>query len=384
MLGSFNAEIDQFWRLVNALIEGVAGGPVDPRLERFLDYFAVASVLVVALVVVVVFDEIVKYAREEFLDAGNKKIGANECESAIIVYLGRQGNSKTNTPNSRPVCIRTHLEFHNNRRAERIVREERFRRSPSRLDLQPVSHRPLVIGRLVVRGELVLTEIRQLCSRNQQEKRKLAVQRGTEKESVMNKILIASILAGSVAAAPALAQTAPTPATPSATTSPATETPSGAPSTNTTTAPGSSEALSNPAVSPVEQDRLDPSAPSDLRLQIDNGASAATVLSPDTPTTQSVSPGVSLDTIEGTPSSSGASAGISGSSSSTGVTINPTTPPIGSPSANISRAGSSFNEIGAGIAGTSATTNIPIGAMPSTAMSGTRSVRSSSRSGGHR
>ena len=209
----------------------------------------------------------------------------------------------------------------------------------------------------------------------------------------MNKILIASILAGSVAAAPALAQTAPTPATPSATTSPATETPSGAPSTNTTTAPGSSEALSNPAVSPVEQDRLDPSAPSDLRLQIDNGASAATVLSPDTPTTQSVSPGVSLDTIEGTPSSSGASAGTSGSSSSTGVTINPTTPPIGSPSANISRAGSSFNEIGAGIAGTSATTNIPIGAMPSTApigvmpstaMSGTRSVRSSSRSGGHR
>ena len=65
MLGSFNAEIDKFWRLVNALIEGVAGGPVEPRLERFLDYFAVASVLVVALVVVVVFDEIVKYAREE-------------------------------------------------------------------------------------------------------------------------------------------------------------------------------------------------------------------------------------------------------------------------------------------------------------------------------
>ena len=66
MLGSFNAEIVQFWHLVNALIEWLAGGPVEPRLERLLDYFAVASVLVVALVVVIVFDEIVKYAREEF------------------------------------------------------------------------------------------------------------------------------------------------------------------------------------------------------------------------------------------------------------------------------------------------------------------------------
>ena len=65
MFGSFNAEIDQFWRLLNALIEWVAGGPVEPRMERLLDYFAVAAVFVVALVVVIVFDEIVKYAREE-------------------------------------------------------------------------------------------------------------------------------------------------------------------------------------------------------------------------------------------------------------------------------------------------------------------------------
>lgn len=65
MLGIFNAETNQFWRMVNALIGWAAGGPVEPRLERFLDYFAVAFILVVALVGIVVFDEIVKYAREE-------------------------------------------------------------------------------------------------------------------------------------------------------------------------------------------------------------------------------------------------------------------------------------------------------------------------------
>ena len=187
----------------------------------------------------------------------------------------------------------------------------------------------------------------------------------------MNKILVVSIFA--VLAAPALAQTT-TPTTPNATTGPPTEAPSGAPSTSTTTAPGSSEAPSTTAISPVEQDRLDPSAPSELRLQIDNGASAATVASPNAPATPSVSPGVSLDTIlEGSPSNSGASTGTSGSSSSTAVTINPTTPPINSPSAGI----------GFGISGTSAMTNMPIG-RPSTVMSGAHSVGRSSLGSGHR
>lgn len=114
----------------------------------------------------------------------------------------------------------------------------------------------------------------------------------------MNKILIASVFAGLAAAAPALAQTTTTPATPNATTSPATGTPSGIPSTSTTTAPGSSEAPGTTAISPVEQDRLDPSAPSELRLQIDNGASAATVASPNTPATPSVSPEARLRIVE--------------------------------------------------------------------------------------
>ena len=114
---------------------------------------------------------------------------------------------------------------------------------------------------------------------------KFAVQGATKKESGMHKILIASVFGGLAAAAPALAQTTTTPATPNVTTSPAMGTPSGIPSTSTTTAPGSSEAPSTTAISPVEQDRLDPSAPSELRLQIDNGASAATVSSPGTTAT---------------------------------------------------------------------------------------------------
>ncbi len=66
----------------------------------------------------------------------------------------------------------------------------------------------------------------------------------------MNKILIVYIFAG--LAAPALAQTT-TPTTPNATTGLPIEAPSGVPSTSTTTAPGSSEAPSNTATSPIER-----------------------------------------------------------------------------------------------------------------------------------
>jgi hypothetical protein len=67
-------------------------------------------------------------------------------------------------------------------------------------------------------------------------------------------------------------------------------------------------ALAFATTAPLERYRIDPSAPSDLRLQIDDGAAA-----------------------------SYAPINIAG------ATINPVTPPINSPSANISRAGESYN-----------------------------------------
>ena len=130
--------------------EWVAGGPVEPRLERLLDYFAVAAVLVVALVVVIVFDEIVKYAREEFSTQATRRLAPT---SARAQSTNISANKEIRRRTRRTVdlfCIRTHLELRNNRRAERIARKECICCSRSRLDLQPASHRPLVIGRLVV------------------------------------------------------------------------------------------------------------------------------------------------------------------------------------------------------------------------------------------
>lgn len=78
----------------------------------------------------------------------------------------------------------------------------------------------------------------------------------------------------------------------------------------TTEAPGS-------AAGPVEQNRLDPAAPSSQRLQIDDGTSAAIRGNPDINTLHPGSSGTSYNTmLRGSPSTSGASTGTSGIGSS--------------------------------------------------------------------
>jgi hypothetical protein len=111
----------------------------------------------------------------------------------------------------------------------------------------------------------------------------------------------------------------------------------------TTDAPGA-------AAPPVEQNRLDPSAPSRQRLQIDEGASARAVQNPSADAANRGGGGNFNTIIEGAPSSSGTSSGASGAgSSSTGVLTSPsgsTTPSV-SPSISSGVSGSS----GAGTSG---------------------------------
>ena len=91
------------------------------------------------------------------------------------------------------------------------------------------------------------------------------------------------------------------------------------PGAATTDAPGA-------APPPVEQNRLDPSAPSRQRLQIDEGASARAIQNPSATTTDPNAGGNFNTIIEGAPSSSGTSSGVSGagtSSTGTGVLTSP-------------------------------------------------------------
>ena len=117
------------------------------------------------------------------------------------------------------------------------------------------------------------------------------------------------------------------------------------PGATTTDAPGA-------APPPVEQNRLDPSAPSRQRLQIDEGASARAIQNPNATATDPNAGGNFNTIIEGAPSSSGTSSGVSGagtSSTGTGVLTSPsgsTTPSV-SPSISSGVSGSS----GAGTSG---------------------------------
>ena len=83
--------------------------------------------------------------------------------------------------------------------------------------------------------------------------------------------------------------------------------------TATTDAPGA-------ARPPVEQNRIDPAAPSRQRLQIDEGASARAVQNPGANVENPATTGNSFNTIiEGSPSNNGTSTGVSGTTpSSTG------------------------------------------------------------------
>ena len=145
----------------------------------------------------------------------------------------------------------------------------------------------------------------------------------------MNKPLL-SIAAALCVASPALAQStspaappAPTMAappsntsnpTPPTTMSPSPSTaPNSATSSTSTGAVGSSEAPGNVISSPVEQNRLDPSAPSPERLQIDPTVSGSTVVNPGTTSSNPGAPGQSYNAIiEGAAPNSGTSTGTSG------------------------------------------------------------------------
>lgn len=94
------------------------------------------------------------------------------------------------------------------------------------------------------------------------------------------------------------------------------------PGATTSDAPGG-------ARSPVEQNRLDPSAPSPLRLQIDEGASARAVQNPNSNVANPSATGNFNTIIEGAPSSSGTSSGVSGAGPSSVVTT-PSISPSGS------------------------------------------------------
>lgn len=114
------------------------------------------------------------------------------------------------------------------------------------------------------------------------------------------------------------------------------------PGATTTDAPGA-------APPPVEQNRLDPSAPSRQRLQIDEGASARAVQNPNANVANPGGGGNFNTIIEGAPSSSGTSTSASGSSS-TGIGV--LTSPSGSTTPSVSPSGSS-GASGSSAAGTS-------------------------------
>jgi hypothetical protein len=79
------------------------------------------------------------------------------------------------------------------------------------------------------------------------------------------------------------------------------------------TAAPTSEAPGNVIQSPVETNRLDPSAPSRQRLQIDEGQLGSTVTNPDETSSNPAAPGESYNSIvEGAPSNNGIGTGTSG------------------------------------------------------------------------
>jgi len=135
----------------------------------------------------------------------------------------------------------------------------------------------------------------------------------------MNKFLLAAAVLA--VASPVQAQTTQsdsTTPTPPANTANSGTTPPPAPSTNATStttsgAVGSSEAPPPAPPSPIEQNRLDPSAPSRYRLQIDGGSSGSVASNPDTTSSDPAAPGESYNALtEGTPSNNGVSSGSSG------------------------------------------------------------------------
>jgi hypothetical protein len=120
------------------------------------------------------------------------------------------------------------------------------------------------------------------------------------------------------------------------------------PNTPTNEAPGN-------ATSPLERNRLDPAAPSDKRLQIDQGQSARAIQNPDAATTNSQSNSSTSynSVIRGAPSNSGMSNGASGTGASTGVSGSsaaPTTSPLpsASPSAGATSGGAASSAGSAG------------------------------------
>ena len=131
------------------------------------------------------------------------------------------------------------------------------------------------------------------------------------------------------------------------------------PGATTTDAPGA-------APPPVEQNRLDPSAPSRQRLQIDEGASARAIQNPGATTTNPNAAGNFNTIIEGAPSSSGTSSGVSGagtSSTGTGVLTSPsgsTTPSL-SPSISSGVSRSSGARTSSGVGGASSSSGSSAG-----------------------
>lgn len=119
-----------------------------------------------------------------------------------------------------------------------------------------------------------------------------------------------------IATTPAVAQTTTNPGATNTTTSPSTSNPGDTttPSSSTTgqSATGSSETPVNVSPSPVEQNRLDPSAPSPQRLLIDPGTAAGgTGTNPAENSSDPNAPGNSYNAIiEGT--NNGTSTGTSG------------------------------------------------------------------------
>ena len=117
----------------------------------------------------------------------------------------------------------------------------------------------------------------------------------------------------------------------------------------TTDAPGA-------ARSPMEQNRIDPAAPSRQRLQIDEGASARAVQNPGANVENPATTGNSFNTIiEGSPSNNGTSTGVSGTTpSSTGSGA--LTSPSGSVTPSASPSGTS-GVSGSGTSGTASGTS---------------------------
>jgi hypothetical protein len=140
----------------------------------------------------------------------------------------------------------------------------------------------------------------------------------------MNKFILSAAIVALSAASPAFAQTSteptaapPTPPTvagpPANSSNPTTATAPPATTTTSNGSEGSSEAPGNVIQSPVEQNRLDPSAPSSARLQIDEGSVGDAVTNPASNSSNPAAPGLSYNSIlQGEPSNNGTGTGTSG------------------------------------------------------------------------